>query len=55
MAYYRECPLCGSHLDPGEKCECREERQKPKSKIRLITPSVKEEEDGQLIWKERAS
>ena len=20
---YRECPYCGSHLDPGERCDCR--------------------------------
>lgn len=24
--YYSECPLCGANLDPGEKCECQEER-----------------------------
>ena len=23
MAYYRVCPDCGAHLDPGEKCDCR--------------------------------
>lgn len=22
---YKECPLCGAHLDSGEKCECRAE------------------------------
>ena len=22
MNYYRECPNCGAHLDPGEKCDC---------------------------------
>lgn len=23
MAYYQECPTCGAHLDPGERCtEC---------------------------------
>lgn len=21
--YYRVCPYCGAHLDPGEKCDCR--------------------------------
>ncbi len=26
MGYYRECPDCGSNLDPGEKCECIKER-----------------------------
>lgn len=22
MSYYKTCPHCGSHLDPGEKCDC---------------------------------
>ncbi len=21
---YKECPVCGAHLDPGEKCDCDE-------------------------------
>lgn len=24
MPYYRTCPYCGAHLDPGEKCDCNE-------------------------------
>ena len=24
MSYYRTCPLCGAHLDPGESCGCQE-------------------------------
>lgn len=23
MSYYRTCPGCGAHLDPGEQCDCR--------------------------------
>lgn len=23
MSYYRTCPHCGAHLDPGEVCDCR--------------------------------
>ena len=23
MSYYKTCPLCGAHLDPGEVCECK--------------------------------
>lgn len=23
--YFRECPHCGCHLDPGERCDCKEE------------------------------
>lgn len=22
--YYRTCPDCGAHLDPGEQCDCRD-------------------------------
>ena len=22
MSYYRTCPNCGAHLDPGEPCDC---------------------------------
>ena len=22
MSYYKTCPLCGAHLDPGEACDC---------------------------------
>lgn len=25
MAYYRTCPDCGAHLDPGERCDCHDE------------------------------
>ena len=29
MPYYRVCPTCGAHLDPGEICEdCRREKEK---------------------------
>lgn len=24
MSYYRTCPYCGSHLDPCERCDCKE-------------------------------
>lgn len=22
MSYYKTCPECGAHLDPGEMCNC---------------------------------
>lgn len=25
MTYYRKCPSCGACLDPGERCDCKEE------------------------------
>lgn len=27
MAYYNECPKCGAHNDPGEKCSCTQNKQ----------------------------
>ena len=27
MPYYNICPLCGSHLDPGERCDCQDKGQ----------------------------
>ncbi len=24
--YYKTCPYCGAHLDPGERCDCQNER-----------------------------
>ena len=27
MPYYIICPHCGSHLDPGERCDCEEKEQ----------------------------
>lgn len=25
--YFKECPDCGAHLDPGERCDCREAKR----------------------------
>ena len=22
MSYFKRCPNCGAHLDPGERCDC---------------------------------
>lgn len=30
MSYYRICPNCGCSLDPGERCDCMEEKAKEK-------------------------
>jgi hypothetical protein len=29
MPYFKTCPACGSHLDPGEKCDCTKENAPP--------------------------
>lgn len=28
MGYFRTCPRCGAHLDPGELCDCKESEKK---------------------------
>lgn len=25
--FYKECPLCGANLDPGEQCDCTEKKE----------------------------
>lgn len=27
MSYFKVCPHCGAHLDPGEVCDCRDEEE----------------------------
>lgn len=29
--YYNECQYCGAHLDPGEPCDCQEEKEKKRN------------------------
>jgi hypothetical protein len=41
--YYRICSNCGANLDPGERCDCEEERQKQTDRI----ISMKINKDGQ--------
>jgi len=33
--YFRECPECGAHLDPGETCDCQ---QKSDYGVKMKTP-----------------
>lgn len=27
MSYYRTCPYCGANLDPGERCDCQDNKK----------------------------
>ena len=48
MAFYRTCPYCGASLDPGERCNCQEEKERVQdflSKHLTVDP-----EDGQLVF-----
>lgn len=44
MGYFRECPDCGAHLDPGERCECDKEEdyecRKENATIRATSKST---------------
>jgi len=47
MAFYRECPLCGASLDPGEKCTCQEEKEQEERKHRRMFRTGR---NGQLCF-----
>lgn len=38
---YRTCPFCKSHLDFGEKCDCRNEEKKQEEFYQSITGTEK--------------
>ena len=46
--FYRECPYCGSNLDPGESCDCQEVR---KSKTDQFTRLLRSDQNGQIVMK----
>lgn len=35
MPYYNTCPNCGSSLDPGESCDCQDEKEETNSDNQL--------------------
>lgn len=41
MPEYWTCPYCGAALDPGEKCDCRNNQQAEPDEIEL-TGSLKD-------------
>lgn len=46
--YYRECPRCGCTLDPGERCDCLEEKKRKENKLAELMES---DRFGQLTMK----
>lgn len=40
--WFRECPLCGCKLDPGERCDCQDEAKttEPVPAMRTIPERV---------------
>lgn len=43
------CDICGCYLDPGEKCDCQEER---KQRRKAMDGLLAEEKSGQMVLKE---
>lgn len=37
MSYYQICPYCGSHLDPGEKCDCQKKESAAQSEANTLS------------------
>ena len=50
MAFYNTCPYCGSHLDPGERCDCQKEKAKKEEEMKKLMPKLHAEKGGQLTW-----
>lgn len=46
--YYSICSECGAYLDPGEKCDCYEEKRKQEEKSRSLL--VEEKESNQIAF-----
>lgn len=42
------CPECGAHLDPGEPCDCRSEKEQKKKKVSEISQMMAVGQDGQM-------
>ena len=40
------CPDCGCHLDPGEKCDCREERERERENVTKFSKFLNVETNG---------
>lgn len=48
MSYFHECSNCGASLDPGEKCDCTEQKEQ---KFRQITNNLIIPPIGQISMK----
>lgn len=50
--YARICPDCGCYLDPGERCDCKQQREEEKKLMRKRNEEIQEmlvvEENGQF-------
>lgn len=58
MSYFKTCPECGAHLDPGEECDCKEEHRRLSGLRRRTAINYREFEqedrDYEIIRTDRA-
>lgn len=47
VPYWKECPRCGSHLDPGEACDCGDQEKEKATK----RPGASEAKGIRLTYK----
>ena len=38
--YFYTCPRCGSNLDPGERCNCKVEKESGADRCRTIITTI---------------
>jgi hypothetical protein len=54
LAQYKKCPDCGANNDPGEKCDCKDERNSRRSidtrKIGEEARSVERKEESRVPY-----
>lgn len=48
MAYYDVCEICGSNLDPGEKCNCLDTAKMERKRLMSLFDC---DRDGQIRMK----
>lgn len=36
MAFFRTCPFCEANLDPGEQCDCQDEKEQERQKMQSM-------------------
>lgn len=45
MAYYIPCPACGANLDPGEECDCKNEKGAVPTKLGgSVQPTIRKDD-----------
>lgn len=42
------CPNCGAHLDPGERCDCIEEKERNRETVMKMSKILEVGKNGQM-------